>query len=240
MTLLQAWKDSLSLLKPKHLHLFALVTLKSIVSVYKVLLKYWWWLYAIIIVHSVLLWDKPSIVMDIISLCYPSEIDSNSAHDLWVSIVSYLDKSYSFFLSLLPAAIILSTRSSLQQKNCAYFRRYFIYCLPMIVVINLLPFKTTFLPYLMTLFFFFDSDKQLKQWPISLFRGIKMMVYNWPLFVMIELLSFAVFKLHVYFQWGMWSFIGGAILLPIFICIYMNIYIKKLHDQFDLYFSQPK
>jgi hypothetical protein len=30
------------------------------------------------------------------------------------------------------------------------------------------------------------------------------------------------------------------LLLPIGICTYANIYIKKLHDQFDLYIKQPQ
>jgi len=30
-----------------------------------------------------------------------------------------------------------------------------------------------------------------------------------------------------------------VVLAPIPICIFANIYIKKLHEQFDLYFTQP-
>jgi len=31
-----------------------------------------------------------------------------------------------------------------------------------------------------------------------------------------------------------------SFLMPIGVCTYTNIYIKRLHDQFDLYFKQPQ
>lgn len=212
MTLVQAWKDSLSLLKPKHLHLFALVTLKSIVSAYKVLLKYWWWLYALIITCHV------ASYYDVISLSSPM-------------CESIMYMAY----GVLYIAIVLSTRPSLKQKNCAYFRQYAVYCLPMLIFWSVV--RYSYISFIV-LFFFLDSNKQLNQWPVSLFRAIKMFIYNLPLFFIIDVsIYFVASTLVDAFSVPL---IMVDLMSPLFICIYMNIYIKKLHDQFDLYFNQPQ
>src|SRR5260221_11998421 len=107
MTLLQAWADSLSLLKLKNLKLFLLVTLKSIIDAYKLLLKYWWWLIAIMIGCFV--------------------VPSFTTYPFMAGI--YAHKVFDVLYQVLMFAAVVATRPSLEQKNCAYFRTYMPYFL---------------------------------------------------------------------------------------------------------------
>src|SRR3989304_215348 len=49
---LYSWKDGLTLLLPRNLKLFALVTLKSIIECYKIYFKYFWWVPVIALAHA--------------------------------------------------------------------------------------------------------------------------------------------------------------------------------------------
>lgn len=44
-----SWRESLSLFKPKNFKLFALITLKTIGQVFRLLLTYFWWFPALIL-----------------------------------------------------------------------------------------------------------------------------------------------------------------------------------------------
>ena len=229
MTLVQAWVDSVSLLKPKHLKLFVLVTLKSIIDVYKIVAKYWWWLFAIIIGCYVV----PYVLTDSIAMYVHAERISQ-----W---------SYQILLF----ATIVATRPSLFPKDCAYFRSNMIYFLG--VALPLVFFPYSFWPvaispfYFFTLLFFLDSEKKLYRGMfndllVSVFNAIKMTIYNYPLLVIIGLgLYMPIFCVYNYVLFApLLHNVIGAFLLPITVCTYANIYVKKLHDQFDLYFKQPK
>jgi hypothetical protein len=50
MTLLQSWKDSLSIFKPHNFKQFLVATFESIKETYVVWIKYWWWLIALLLV----------------------------------------------------------------------------------------------------------------------------------------------------------------------------------------------
>jgi hypothetical protein len=78
-----------------------------------------------------------------------------------------------------------------------------------------------------------------------------MIVFNYPLLVVIGICWGLLLGLNKYFiepfifandtvgvGFAMWNILA-ALLLPIGVCFYANIYIKKLHDQFDLYFQSP-
>src|SRR5436190_21360269 len=108
MTLFQAWGDSLSLLKPKNLKLFVLVTLKSIIDAYKVLVVYWWWLFAIIAGCYIM----PYAWTDSLMVYEYAEIISRCAYQV------------------LLFATIVSTRPSLMPKDWDYFKCQMIYFIP--------------------------------------------------------------------------------------------------------------
>ncbi len=233
MTLLQAWGDSLSLLKPKNLKLFLLVTLKSIIEAYKLLFKYWWWLYVIIIG----------------SLLVPYFID--------VSLLTYirLEKIFCWVYQVLLFATLVTTRPSAEQKNCNYFRRYIPYFL--IVVPFLLVFPSHVWPsalssiYIFFNLFYLDSPKRIligkfisklngSDILMSFIRTLKMIIYNYPLLLCVGITLYAplyIFCNSIYAP--LLLNVIKIVLLPVPVCLYTNIYIKKLHDQFDLYFKQP-
>lgn len=235
MTLVQAWVDSVSLLKLKHLKLFVLVTLKSIIDAYKVLAKYWWWLFATIIGCFVV----------------PYVLTDN------VIVYSYAEIISQWLYQILLFAVLVATRPSLFPKNCEYFRSNMLYFL--VQAVFLVFFSYSFWPsavapaYFFGVLFFLDSDKNILFYDnkrymtnndllMSWWRAFLMVVYNYPLLVIVGL----AFYFPVYVVLSYVSFapllhnIIGAFLLPITVCTYTNIYVKKLHDQFDLYFKQPK
>lgn len=235
MTLVQAWVDSVSLLKPKHLKLFTLVTLKSILDAYKVLAKYWWWLFAIIIGCFVV----PYVWTDSIYVYVQAERISQWAYQI-----------------LLFAALV-ATRPSLFPKDCAYFRSnmpYFLIQAVFIVFASYIYWPTAVAPaYFFGVLFFLDSGKNIFFYDnkvymtnndllMSWWRAFLMVIYNYPLLVVINLFFYApVYGVYSYvFFAPLLHNVIGAFLLPITVCTYTNIYIKKLHDQFDLYFKQPK
>ena len=242
MTLIQAWIDSLSLLKLKHLKLFILVTLKSIVDTYKILLKYWWWLFGIIVACFIMSYHLTDSFIDYV----------------WIKRIS--DWAYQILLF----ATIIATRPSLEQKNCAYFRFYMRYFLITALFLLIAPLwiwpRGLSVIYFFIILFYMDSIKRttiLKKTlhtgdlGISIFRAIKMIIYNYPLLLCIGLiiyipLYFFAFLIFLYssliinyIYLSLLLNIIYALLSPIIVCLYTNIYIKKLHDQFDLYFTQP-
>jgi hypothetical protein len=259
MTLVQAWIDSLSLLKPKNLKLFLLVTLKSVTDTYKILLKYWWWLFGIIIGCFVVSYLRDDSVMGIRNF---------SVQDgLLVIDYSWTEKLSAWVYQVLLFATIVATRSSLEQKDCTYFRRYMIYFLLIVPLLFIVPLKfwpTSMSPlYFFALLFFLDSPKRLLYLQkinghracdllFSVIRALKMIIYNFPLLLCIGLAiriledTFGYLFISPLLVSGVPLFrifrifhIIGVALLPVSVCLYTNIYIKKLHDQFDLYFKQP-
>lgn len=230
MTLVQAWVDSVSLLKPKNLKLFLLVTLKSIIEAYKLVFVYWSWLIALI---GAYIFIAPYFVG-------------------YGAIAGYLGLNYLY--QMLLFGICLSTRPSIMQKDCAYFRsyaKYFIYT-AIFLIFFLIPFLFTD-PlmglgfslsggYVFSLLFFLDSKKQPKDFVFSLWYAFKMVIFNFPLVTVFQVsLYIAAYSFCYYTSFSFATyFLISALLMPIPVCTYTNIYIKKLHDQFDLYFTQPK
>ena len=252
MTLVQAWIDSVQLLRPKNFKLFIMVTLKSIIEAYKLLFKYFWWLILLLLIF------------------YGCVIGNLYFFALIVVIQSLL-----FFM------VCSITRPSVAKKNCAYFRSqlypfmyiiifqlvlggisYFIPDALMISVKSLTSFL--YFPWLtLLILFFLDSEKNIKKFFISMWHAVKMIVFNFPIIVCfyiaiyvfdIGILWFFEKCVELLFQLFIWvgvrsrmllyiNYLMGitpSLLLPIGICTYANIYIKKLHDQFDLYVKQPQ
>lgn len=261
MTLVQSWIDSLSLLKPKNLQLFLMVTLKSILETYKLMFKYFWW------------------VLIIQLICY-----------IYLSIQSFFMVAV-VLQSLLFFMICAITRPSIVKKNCAYLRTQFfpylcyaglIAGLSVIIFLCKVSMPASFYVLFYTwipffILFFLDSDKSIKSYFLSMWYALKMIFFNLPLIVC----AYAVlFLFNGAFTWiaewiaellsslayqGLMSLVSnftslksivlilfsvigglhyfilqGVLFLPISICLYANIYIKRLHDQFELYYKQPQ
>jgi hypothetical protein len=238
MTLVQAWIDSLTLLKPKNFQLFVMVTLKSIIETYKLMFKYFWWL--------ILLFE----------ICYIP---------LFLSIRSV---TLSFWLlQLLVFAVCAITRPSVMKKDCAYLRSQlysFIYFAIFLLCLPATWWPTAFSAWtIFLILFFLDSEKGPKNFLLSMWYALKMILFNFPLMICIyaimwclnavifgtiEKLLIEIVKLGGMSWWalGLLHYAGllqstiAVLLLPIGVCTYANIYIKKLHDQFDLYFKKSQ
>jgi len=109
MHIIQAWKDSLRLFKVPQFKLFFLITVKSILQVYKIIGLYFWPFILGIIIHH--------------NYCdfYP----------LWLKQYTFLIDVvlYSFFVFL----IFLSIRSSVPKKTVLYYMRHLLYFFPFIL-----------------------------------------------------------------------------------------------------------
>ena len=259
MTLVQSWIDSLQLLRPKNLQLFIPVTLKSIIEAYKLMFKYFWWLIVLYLI------------------CYS-----------YVFVSSYPVIIAMGLQQLLFFMVCAITRPSIVKKDCAYFRAqlypftYFVAFWALLIAagyfsgitipqgVQLFPF---FIWTVFSMLFFLDSEKNVKNFGMSLFNALKMMLFNLPAVMILyaglyffdativwitdQLLNgmhLGMMMLAEKWQWmipvlrwitrsnvfTMLYVLVPLLLLPIGICTYANIYIKKLHDQFDLYVKQPQ
>ncbi len=269
MQLIQAWKDSLKILLPKNLKLFSLVTLKAIVECYKVLLRCCWPLFVFFFgLFLFELWS--SSLMPVLNYVFGSPRQNYPflMSWTWIHFINVLQM-------LLVFVTCLATRPSVTKKDRYYFVSYIPYFLYIAIYYSIFfvfdivttKFPSSFylipsgrivfmLPiYVLFLFFFLDSNKSLTQLKYSLYRSIKMFIYNLPIFfifiVLIILIGFLnVVVMHSLKHTLWWEgiplriyieclkLIHTTILTPIFICIISNIYIKKLHEQFDVYFTK--
>lgn len=239
MTLVQSWVDSLTLFKPKNLQLFAMVTLKSIIEAYKLYIRYFWW------------------VVLLIAMCaiapYFIQLQDYAFLNVQYKHVLFFVSCWSFELLFLAAC--LSTRPSITLKDSSYF----IFQLKKIVLFWLfMPFfswsSATYYGYIFTVLFFADSEGGPKNFLLSLWNAIKMVVYNLPLLFILGMVIYMsgwvgaqlteqlliARDMPIYPQFFLFFNLIGALVLPIGVCIYANIYIKKLHDQFDLYFNKAQ
>jgi len=277
MNLFVAWQDSLTILQPKNLKLFLLVTLKAMGDTFKPWIKYFWWLLLIEFAMP-RLW---------LTLYGTTSFFSN----MWLNMAATNFTSMLWFVSILLAA-----RPSVAIKNCAYFRSYIwriVYVLPISLLINM---GTSFLMYsvfdqyinislsptvvgavlimgiinwsvriyvINYALFVLDSDASIKQVLKSLLYALKMVVYNYPFYIIVYIVHGLINagKYLLFLQITKWyySFVGMenmasgaigllvirysdmlvfAILIFFLYCFLTNFYIKKLHDQFTLYFGK--
>jgi hypothetical protein len=202
--------------------------------------KYWWWAFVLMVgCYVVNVWSLP----------------------FW----PYADRVSCLLYQLLFFATCAATRPSIMKKDCAYFRSQ-MYAFIMLIIFSILASKVVWSAvvlqwctpwYIFSVLFFLDSGKGLKNFLLSMWYALKMIVFNLPLLFIIKLCFNLLVWVAYYFFFGIpqsMYMIGAmllplgvmlptmqnilaALLLPIFICIYANIYIKKLHDQFDLYFK---
>lgn len=271
MQLLASWKDSLNLLKPANFKLFFLVTLKALKDTYKVWLKYWWWLIIGFIAWRVSL--KSSGWHPIVHYLFPGQVN------LYLQDLELNTGIAFIFMVALYTTLYLSCRASVNLKNYRYFASYIKHSLFIGVLFLLLPwlefgFRLVvrqsgilgIVALLMVgwfsaffILFLLDSNASLKSVVYSLYRALKMVLYNFPFcFILAGVLTLMygltsmleIFLVdHLvsagYINHDVRSFVFSNIkmvvdlllFLPIVACFTTNYYIKRLHDQFNLYFE---
>jgi hypothetical protein len=231
--------DSLTLLKPKNLQLFVMMTIKSIVEAYELYFGYFWWMIILAIAWSAL---RNYAIESVYAIS---------------RILAYQSQGWLYGFLLL--AVCFCTRPSMMKKDGAYFyeqykKNIFYWLLMMYLPKALLAY--IFPLHILFILFFAESEGSLKSCLLSFWYGLKMIVFNLPLFTIIGIIVYSLsVKLFLfvlpfvsflpYINYPDWSYglmqdTITALLLPISVCIYTNIYIKKLHDQFDLYFNKEQ
>jgi hypothetical protein len=162
--------------------------------------------------------------------------------------------------------VLLCARSSVELKGWryafGYWRHFFYFCLLMptsvfliikflrifkfalataSVAINVLwvLFLVDFFYLIFFIAFLLDSNAGIKSFGLSLFRAGKMVVYNLPFIIVSLIFLFCLGKgvacINSFLNPDIMGYVV-MILLPIPVCFFINFYIKKKHEQFDLYF----
>jgi hypothetical protein len=194
-----------------------MVTIKSIIEAYKIMFRYWWWLIGLMVIWYFI---SPK-------LC----------------IVHGVDIASRWSYQLLFFATCLATRPSIMRKDWEYFRSqiiYFGYIAAYLLIAPVWLWPVLSPLSIFFILFFLDSAHGPRNFFLSMWYSLKMIIFNYPLLVvMIICFNVPVIIINkVFFPTSMTLNMLAALLLPIGVCTYANIYIKKLHDQFDLYFKQ--
>lgn len=234
MQLLQAWAESLTLLKPQNFKPFLLVTLKSIIETYKILFTKFW----------------PVIVGPIVLLGFMYGIDA-----LAVSSNLYFILLGLFGLNIFAwhMLVYLCARPSVGIKDWKYISHYgrhliWFWLMAFInaLIGGLLNRDLFFIFFVFNMGFLLDSDADIISGIKSAQRAAKMFLYNIPFLIITVvpflclitiisyIASFFIPVLSPYSRVG--EILFSMLAFPFLICFYINFYVKKKHEQFNLYF----
>lgn len=262
MKLLSVWKDSLSPFAPKNFRRFLLVTLNTIKQSYAVFLWYWWWLLPL----SAFLYDFP---FHFVTGLVPLSANNHRFFEGLLAIILYASLIFLFFLSMRP---------SVDRKNFRYFAHYIFYDTYFILssiglsyfgnslLADKVPFRNLQFLLLIVLFitqyfftmFLLDSDGSCRSALFSVYRAVKMVVYNIP-FALVTVLMICIMstsmmfcmvgfaKLLDYFElfnvlnlqamFCIMVFLPHFVVLTMAICFVANFYTQKVYEQYRLYFN---
>lgn len=222
--LLRSWKESLLIYIPKNFKLFLLVTIKSAMQTYGYVIYHFWWLFLLMVLVDT-------------GCYYPECLLPGS---LWV-LLNMLVKG--LFLLI----IFMLSRPSISLKNIHYiieqlyrfglgFLLLYMFFYMIMPLINMMIIGLVIMPiFICTLLFYLDTAGSLGDIGWSLWRGIKMYLFNLPFF----LLSAAVVSIIWYqlsFHSIYWKYIF-FLFVPFVVSYFKNMYVKRLHDQFNLYYA---
>ena len=253
MQLLQSWKESLSLFIPKNFKLFILVTLKSALETYSLLFYYFWWLILITLAFD-------------IGCYWPECVLVGTPWEL-VKKALELMLGFALFMLVRPSVSLKRWGYFIEHSKKMFFgfagfvaafpflRRYLYRFVGYLPSTGLLGYVSAFLNTMLTnswlyvaptfvfaTLFYFDSDGSIESFFLSFYRGVKMLVFNLP-FVLVSLVGMWVFMGGI--QWIARTFwtdplVGRYLFfsfMPFMVSYFKSMYIKRLHDRFELYFS---
>ena len=238
MHILQSWQESLSLFKPSNFKLFLLVSIRAFGLALKTLFLYWGWL-------ILFFWTYDYVIPE--SISQQLNIDS-------------------VLRSILLFLFICCLRPTTPLKNAEYFAKMFgkFWYVILIIIglywldsklpdLNIIVDSSVYLCFslVLTLFLLFmvDSDGSIKSVLLSLYRSVKMLVYNLPWFLIIAL----VFTILEILELGISMYVAQfsdslavivhnllqGVFYGFHITLLANFYIKRLYDQIELYFVMP-
>jgi len=261
--LLQSWIDSLSLFKPKNFKLFALVTLKTIGQTYWLLLKYFWWvalcMIALFIFMLKCFWWVQLGKIGLHIWCPQSNVRE---------LVGYLGFCIWLVIVALCVRPSVAKKNPIYFSKYFFYMPVIIVCLLPINALRYLLelnvpdrlgliISVCFVVQLLFIYFMLDMSLGVKNALKSFLFAFKMFWYNAPAFFLIIGLWLLLFILRMqismelvgsgwlhryssqYYFYMLYLF-DYFIAIPIIVSIIGNFYIKRLHEQPQLYFKQPK
>ncbi len=244
MQLLAAWKDSLTIFKPESLKLFSLATLNSLGQTYKIWLRYWGWLLLagagsfyfrglttpvhILIYITMFLSVRPSVRLKNYAY-FSGYIPQGIYIGIWKAVTPVI------LLLIIPSIKVLTL--FVHDLRTLLYVQVSIY-LVLSIIFNL--WVSAFYA-----LFVLDSQGRISDAFKSLLKALKMFVYNLPFCLIMSVFAvvliiggsyvvpnkpfFGYYFLHVLFEF--------LIFLPLFANIVTNFYVKKVHEQFSVYFG---
>ena len=234
MRLYDSWKRSFEFLERKNISLFVLVTLKAIKTTYSQIFNY--------LLVPILF------VLGLDMMVLYGTFSFMQSH-VWQLAIWALRI---FFLMY----VYLSVRSSVLRKDWHYYKSYVkhsLYLLPVLslvfVVLSVIgywwwAFLTSFITF--TALFFLDSCANFKNFLESHVRAAKMIIYNLPIYLIVSAMLVGTWWLYMFVVQAICHFVpipiadASFLFIPVEACVLANLYIKWYHEQFDLYFNQPK
>jgi hypothetical protein len=222
MLLFDSWKDSIAFFERKNMNMFCLVTLKTIQTTY---------------VHIIRYLGIPLCLLLVLDICVPQK---------------YFNMFHMFFFVFMYVTL----RPSVEKKTWHYYKKYCVHGICLLAWLMGIFFVLSKIGYwwwsLITMavtyaiFFFLDSQPSLKNFIYAHVRAIKMVVYNAPVSIAVGIILMLLWVLYMALIKILSYYIAipladaSMFFMPIEAAVLSNLYIKWFHEQFDLYYVQPK
>jgi hypothetical protein len=230
MQLLDSWKRTLDFFERKNLALFGLVTLKAIRTVYGQIFKY--------------------LLLPIMCLACGELSGLIPCNAGWWQLILWVLRVIFLFL------VYLSVRPSVEPKNWQYYRSYSKHALYILPWLGLIFLGLSYVGYwwwmlfasfiAFTVLFFVNSRPGCVSFIMAHIRALKMVLYNLPSVVVVSIILMILWSLYMVciqlLRYIVKIPIADAsfLFMPFEACVMANLYIMWLHEQFDIYFIQPK
>lgn len=248
--LVTPWKESIELLRPKNLSLLLLVSLKSLFQLYGALLSIWF--IPVLFLLAGLLLDLQSLVlafyiMILAKAARPSVLQKRPAY--WKQ---FEGAEWVLFFGLL---ILLQWQTFIPVNKVVQYGYEFFLRLLLLVGRTWLPGSAALgilIPYIspfsiLWVLFMLDSRRTVVEYFFAFFRALTMFFTNYPFFLLVyvalRLIISAGYLVSIPLKsYETLPFIGWVVLygliIPYYVCILTNVYTKRIHEQFSLYYKR--
>ncbi len=263
----RSWRESVSVFIPKHAKLFFLVTAKSIMASYKLIAVHLWWLFGLSYLTD-LLYSRyfginsyfcivPLLSWFLTIFFIYLIVRPSIKRKKWDYYKGYLLR-FGYFVLFSIIAFMIPVLLLLIGNKIAFLTFsiswvFYVLFLPLLIIPILISFLIA--PNVVTLYtsplltflilFMLDSTGSISDVFQSIVRAFKMMIYNYPFCIItfiIFILCSVIGQLAIIHFFGrdsiLLSSLAANLILPIPLCILSNFYIKRLHDQFALYYPE--
>lgn len=224
MQLLTSWKDSLLFFKPENAKLLCLVILNACRHTLGLYIYFWWLfiptIFSVIYTRNTY-WSLPAVVplFLLVFVMYLAVRPSTLRKD-YSYFLSYGKHFFWFFLFFLVWLIFFCSLF-LAGLPCWFFA---------------FPLYAPLFPFFSTMtFFLLDSDGSCRSALASIYRSFLFVLYNLPLCFFVACLFLCL--AHYVYMLCSWATIGIILLWPLPIATYNTLYVKRVHEQFQLYFG---